>query len=290
MGSIASSIGSAVGGGMGLLFGPKGGGVDNSLQIARQEMDPRATDFYANYHAKATDLVNNARFNPYTGQEVAPLSANQQDVLSLIRNNAVNPNNTLNAANQNLTNTLSGAYLNQENPFLQKVLDRTAENFNRNVRSPTDFGFARAGAFGPENSAYNEITKANNSALADSLGQIVYNDFNNRYSQERANQMQALGLAPSVANANLPALTAFGNAANIESDLARQEFQRKEDFPIRSLDPLVTGVQLGQGYGTGTTAQQTPQRAISGFENWMAGTAVGSQVGGGGGGGGLFSK
>jgi hypothetical protein len=113
------------------------------------------------------------------------------------------PNTSLDAANQTMTDTASGKYLDlSNNPVWQRNMDLLGRNYNEVLRPGTDSAFSRANAFGVGNSAWEEYSARNARALAEGQGAATAGAWN----QERANQLAASQGMPDFQNKYLTGL------------------------------------------------------------------------------------
>jgi hypothetical protein len=152
------------------------------------------------------------------------------------------PNAGLEAANQAMTDTASGKYLDLENnPQWQEMMRVLGQNYNETIRPGTDASFSRAGAMGIGNSAWEEMTARNNRALATGQGAATANV----WGQERDKQMNAAGAMPGFQNQYL---TGLGNSA-----LQLGNYQRTQ--PWQGI--LNYGQLMGNLKGPSTSTQST---------------------------------
>lgn len=178
-----------------------------------------------------------------------------QQSQNLIAQRARDPNSITGRTQDALGDTISGKYLSPDsNPFLkasvQDALGMAKSSF--------------AGQYGGQagsnlgNSGYQE-------ALARGLGATATNAYSNAYGQERQNQLNALGLAPSLANLDASQLAGVGAQ---QEALGQQQYQA----PWQNLAQYQG--MLSGNFG-GTTTNQQPY-----FTNPLAGALGGALVGG----------
>lgn len=135
------------------------------------------------------------------------LTPGEQSTIAKMLQGLSTPNAGLDAANQAMTDTASGKYLDLENnPQWQEMMRLLGQNYNETIRPGTDAAFSRAGAMGIGNSAWEEMTARNNRALATGQGAATANV----WGQERDKQMNAAGAMPGFQNQYL---TGLGNSA-----------------------------------------------------------------------------
>lgn len=251
----------------------------------------------------AKQLYNKGSLAPayYPGQTVAPQSADTIMAQGLARGRALAGSPITNAANQNLTETLQGKFLDpRTNPGYGQTMQDVRDQFQLGTAAQTDAAAARAGAFG--GSAYNELTQRNNRAFADSLNKTAGDMYNN----ERQNQLRAGLLAPQIAASDYNDIAQLGNigAANenymqqlIGADMDRYNQSANRDaLALQNYRALTEG-QYG---GSSSSTQSGGQARNSGFQNVLGGALLASSLfgnpfgaagaAGAAGGGGLLSR
>lgn len=208
----------------------------------------------------AQDFQNFARqvasqpYTPYEGQTVAQLNPYQTAGYNAMAQRAMQGSPVSDAAGRNITSTLNGDFLSQGNPYLTQQIDRASQDVLRNM----DVLNARSGSFG--NSGIQENTAR---SLGDVAGNLRYQDYNN----ERQRQMQALGLAPSIANQDYTDAQQLINAGqgfqsqdqrNLTDQYSR--FQEAQNYPQTQLQTLGRGLGLNWGSTqTGPSANNAAQ-------------------------------
>ena len=162
------------------------------------------------------------------------------------------------------------------NPFLRNVTDiekREAERVSDIQEQQLAARAAQAGAFGGSRAAILESERERN--LATQLGDIesrglalAFQDAQNRLAQQRqreaagATQLASLGSAiPAQQLKELGALSGVGAARQTQAqrgiDLARQEFEKEESFPLRTLQEFSS---ILRGFPIDPTERVTSQQ------------------------------
>lgn len=198
----------------------------------------------------------------YQGSTVAPLSDPSQAAITGMTNRAM-AGSPLNAAAQGTAlSTIQGDYLNA-NPYFQDALDRATRGatqaFNESVIPGISSQFSAAGRYG--SGAHQDVVgraaRDMGQSLADMSGQLAYQN----YGDERLRQMQAMQMAPTLADqdyTDLERLASAGSAldqtnqAQINADIARWNFAQNQ--PANNLATYLGLVSGGYG-STGTTTQ-----------------------------------
>lgn len=222
------------------MSGGGGGGSSTSVQSIPNELKPLA-DAYTN---KAINL-SNQNFTPYAGQRYADLNATQNLGIGMVQDRALNGSRTMNNAEQNLNKFISGG---NTNPYLDAMVNKAQANVLGNANQAA----AMSGSFG--NSGIAE-------QAARQMGSIATDMYGNAYSQDRANQMQAINMAPTFGNAAYTDAGQLMKAGQIQQDQAQNaldfnynQFQDATNLPYKQLASMA-GV-FGSGLGSTTTTTQ----------------------------------
>lgn len=193
----------------------------------------------------------------YTGQRSADLNPYQTAGMNMVANRAMNGSAELQAGSNNLTDTLSGNYLNS-NPYLDANVDRASQALSRNYMgtvNQNDANFARAGAFG--GSAWQMANEGAQRQLAQGLTDLNSSMYGQNYANERNNQMQALGMAPTYANQAYTdaqqlqgvGQTQYGYDQQKLTDMQNQWTEQAQS-PYKQLDLLGNGIRAAVGGGS----------------------------------------
>jgi len=235
--------------------------------------------YYRDYLSRSQQTAD-MPYNPYQGQTVAQLNPYQTGALDATATRAMQGSPVVNAASGELQRTLGGDYLNQGNPYLTNVIDKTlgdvTRNYNNVIRPQQDALMARSGSFG--NSGVQSTINDQVYGLAGQLGglasQMRYQD----YGAERNRMGNAVNQAPLIANQDYVDANALGQAgaqyqgqeqANLSDQYRR--FQESQNYPRQQLDIMGRGLGIGGQTGT-NTVQSAP-----GTNPWLQGIgALGS--------------
>lgn len=223
--------------------GSSGGGSSTTVQNIPDELKPLATA----YTNKAINLSNQG-YNPYPGQRYADLNAAQNLGLGMTMDRALSGSLTVNNAENSLNQMIAGT----TNPYLDSMVNRAQQNVMQNANQAS----VRSGSFG--NSGIAE-------AAARQMGDVATNMYGNAYSQDRANQMQAIGMAPTFGNLAYQDASQLMNAGQTiqdqeqqNRDFVYQQYQEAENLPYKQLAAMsgVFGSNLG-GSSTTTSSQDS---------------------------------
>lgn len=225
---------------------------------------------YAENYLQASTQVANQPYQPYGGQTVAQLNPYQVQGYNAQAQRALQGSPVSDAASGEIQRTLSGGYLNN-NPYLNQQIDMASQDVLRNMTNVD----ARSGSFG------NSGVQAN---TASALGNVATQIRGQDYANERGRMLQALGMAPQIANqdyTDAERLISAGQGfqqqeqANLSDQYGR--FREARDYPREQLGVLGQG--LGMNFGSQTRqpgANPLAQGVGAGLSLWG--------LGGGGGG------
>lgn len=226
-----------------------------------------------------TDYLNKgqAQFNtPFqynTGDQIAGFSPEQQYALSAQTQRAIQGSPVNAAAQGNITNTLNGNYLSPDsNPYL-------AQNVNKALGDVT----ARV------NSQFNNNnfgSSANQELLTRNLGDTASQMYGQNYTNERNNQLQAAGMAPTLANTDYQDIAALGDVGAQRQNLSNQYlnqannlFTSNYQYPQQQLDNYGNVIRTGMGGGSSTTNTAPNPNQSNPLAGALGGAAAGSSFG-----------
>ena len=239
-----------------LFKGGGGGGTSTTTQNIPEELKPLATA----YADKAIGISGQG-YTPYGGQRYADLNATQGAGIGMIANRALNGSPVMNTANETLINTLQGG---NTNPYLDAMVGKAqqsvVDNYQRAVRPGQVTAQVGSGSFGNSGLAEQESWQQDN--LQQNLGDIATSMYGNAYNTDRANQMQALGMAQSYGNQPYQDAQQLMNAGQLLQDQQQQnldfnyqQFQERENLPYKQLAAM-SGV-FGSNLGSSATTTQS---------------------------------
>jgi len=264
---------------------PSGQVVTQNVQEPWTHQQPHLKNIFS----EAENLYNSETPQYFEGNTVAGLSDQTKTALDLQEARALQGSPLVNQAQDQLSTTLSGGYLNN-NPHLQNAIDAASEGVVRNYQTATspgiDSAFERAGRYG--SNAYQTMKKNSEAELADSLGrmssQMAYGDYN----RERGFMNNAIQLADSLSQSDyndIAQLAKAGsiydaqNQAELASEIDRFNFEQMKPFnKLAQYSGLVSG-----GYGSTATSTQpyfrnTGANVLSGA---LGGLGAAGSLGGG---------
>lgn len=234
--------------------GGGGGGKQTTTQTIPNELKPLASAY-----ADRAMQVGNTPFTPYTQQRFASVNPLQQAGMGMTYQRAMNGSPVMDQANQTMMGKLQGG---QTNPYLDSLVGKAqssvAENYNTMIKPQMETAMVNSGSFG--NSGLQQMQGMQQKAAAQQMSDIATSMYGNAYNTDQANQMQALGMAPTYGNQayndaqQLMGIGQFAqNQAQNQLDFNYQQFQDATNQPYKNLQVLgapFTGVSFG---GTSTT-------------------------------------
>jgi len=215
---------------------------------------------------QAQNLFQSSVPNYYPNQTYANFAPETSAALNLATQRATQGNPLLGSSQNEINNILSGQYLSPTtNPYSQALYDQMAGDVTSGVQSQ----FSKAGRLG---------SGANQEVLASELGNLANQVYGNQYNQERANMMNAVQIAPQLAQADyndIQALAGVGQTreamdmAQIQDATARFDFEQQK--PYYKLREYLASV--GSPYAQNTSTTQPV------FRNQGAGILGGAMAG-----------
>jgi hypothetical protein len=258
-----------------LLGGLLGGRSSKSsgTQVSKQEL-PDFLQPYAPEYAQRVQDVANMPYQAYDYNRVAPFAEDTLAGMDMLRN-AANYNQPLfDQAQNELSKTISGAYMSPDsNPYLQGTYDaaasRMADAYKTGTAAQTNAAAGFGGAFG--GSAQSELQGQQNRAFGDSLGQFANNLYGQNYQAERGRQLGAVQAAPGFAGArqafdfgNANALNSIGQQQQalgqnyLNADFA--QFDEARNYPRQQLDVFAS--MFNPNLGRTASASQSINPAL----------------------------
>ena len=241
--------------------GYNGGGGSSGTSTTTQQIPAELKPLATKYSSVATGLFDQP-YQSFTDQRYADLNPAQLGGVGMTINRALGGDALTNAGYGNVMDTLQGKYMNS-NPYLDQMFSGAANKitdaYRTGTAAQTDAAFANSRNYG--GSAYQQMVGQNQTNLADSLGNLASNIYGNNYNMERANQLQAWGMAPQYGNlAYQDAAQLMGAGQTLQDqaqqglDFGYQQWQDAQNKPYKDLAAAagVFGSNLG---GSSTTTQ-----------------------------------
>ena len=229
----------------GRIYGGGGsGGGGPTTSTTTNQIDGRFSPLI-DYATQAAGNVQRSGFTPYGGQRFADMNGTQQAGIGMIQDRALNGDSTMNQADQTLQQTLKGG---NTNPYLDSMVQKAQGSVMGNMGALQ----ARSGSFG--NSGIAEQGAAQ-------MGKIATDMYGGAYAGDRANQMQALSLAPQYGNQKYTDAAQLMKAGGQVQDQAQQkndfnfnQFQDQQNTPYKQM-AAYSGL-LGSSGSTGSSSTQ----------------------------------
>lgn len=221
------------------MGGGGGGGESVTTQNIPEELKPLASKY-----AQDAIALSNQSYTPFTGQRFADLSSTQQAGIGAIQDRAMQGSQTINNAEGQLNQIIAGG---NTNPYLDSMVGRAQDS----VRSQFNTGAVNSGSFG--NSGLQE-------QFQKGLGDVATQMYGQAYDQDRARQMQGIGMAQQFGNQAYTDAGQLLNAGQIQQDQAQQgldfgyqQFQERQNDPYRRLAAMSGVFQGAPGQSSTTT-------------------------------------
>lgn len=268
------------------LYGSSGGGGGgNSTSTVKNAPADQVLPYLDPYMQRASAL-SNTEYKPYEGQQIAELNDAQQAGMGLQSAQALNGFQGQAEGNNLYQKTLNGDFLNPEsNPYLAGMANTIGNQFNQTTGAQNASMQRTAGAFG--NSGLNQKMSMDNAGLA---GQLT-NLYGQNYATERNNQMQALGMMPTMQNLGYTDATKLSQVGDsqrqYQQDLLNQQqanYTQAMQYPYAQLDVLGNAIKSTMGAGgssTSTTPTYKPSPVAGMLGGGALGYGIGSQMGNG---------
>jgi hypothetical protein len=228
------------------------GGGGGGTQKTTQSTTPWAgVQPYIKDYLSTAQNVADTPFQFNAGDQVAGFSPEQQYGLSAQTQRAIQGSPVNLAAQNNITNTLQGSYLSPDsNPWLKANVNQALDDVTGRVNS--QFSNANFGG------------STNQEVLARNLGSTAAGMYGQSYAQERGNQLQAAGMAPTLANTDYQDLSALQGVGAQRQALSQQYLDQANNlygqytgYPQQQLDAYGRAVGVGMGGGS-TTVGTSP--------------------------------
>ena len=259
------------------------GGGGGGTTISRTELDPSMRPYVQYGLSEAQRLYQTPNIPQYyPGQTYIGPSEQTQAALTAAQQRAMTGNPLVPAAQQQLQQTIQGQYLGG-NPFFQGAFAPAAQAAERQYQGSVNqalSNFSRAGRYGSGamqgalNMAGGEFARA----LTGTAGQLAYAN----YADERARQMAATQLAPTMASqdyADIQRLASIGQQAEAYQEMALQDainrFNFTQQAPYARLQSF-----LSSAYGAPAGMQQTTPVYRNQLGGAIGGALAGQAIGG----------
>lgn len=215
-----------------------GGGGGSEKSTTTQEIPKELKPLASAYANKAMALGNQPYQDYATAARYEPLNQSQNQGIWNIHARALTGSKTINNAENELNKIIQGG---NTNPYLDKLVGKAQDS----VRSQFNTGAVNSGSFG--NSGLQE-------QFASNLGDVATQMYGQAYDQDRARQMQGIGMAQQFGNQAYTDANQMIQAGQIMQDQSQQvrdfdyqKFQEQQDLPYKQLAAMsgVFGSNLG---------------------------------------------
>lgn len=235
------------------------GGGQSKQKIDSKPWEGQRPHLY-NLFDRAEGLYNQGPLQYYPGKTYATMSPQTQKALQMQSQRGLTGSPLNKASGQYVQDILAGKYLNQTAPGWDAVANR--------ARAAADSTYAGAGRYG---------SGAHDTAVADSIGALAYQD----YANQLGRMDMAAQFAPQLAREDYYDISALGQAGDrlqqeqqnrINDDKARFDFRQMA--PYQQLGMFQDFIQGQYGGSQTSTSPSTPAwQQILGTGLGLAGTA-----------------
>lgn len=262
-------------------MGSSGGGSapETTTTITQQELPEFLQPYSTQYIQRAFGLAN-APYQQYPGSRIAEFEPEHEQALGMTTSQALYgvPGST--EAYQNFANTLGGGFMGA-NPWLDDMYARGARGmvdaYRYGTQPSIDAQAVMARNFGGSPHAqYSDMARWQ---LGENLGSYASQLYGGAYDAERARQMQALSLYPTMQQAGFTNAEALAGVGDVimqrNQDLINaqiQDYEAARMWPYQQLDVMGGAINAAAG-GGGTTTQTSP--------SYFRGSPVAGMLGGG---------
>lgn len=185
-------------------------------------------------------------------------------------------------------NTMMGGYLGN-NPFLEATYraasDPLIEQYSRAIEPGITSRFAAGGRYG--SGAHTSAISDATGRLGQALGGLGAQIYGPAYENERARQMQALGMAPGLAQMDYNDISQLANVGTaregraqelVNADISRWDFGQNQ--PLSKLQAFSQLLQGGTPFSKTTTSSQGPGSGGFNLGGALGGAMTGAQLSG----------
>lgn len=262
---------------------------DNDQQV-KQTTEPWSgvRPFLKSGYQDAQNLYKQGAPDYYPGQIIAPMSNYTRASLDSMAQRAASGSDLTRAAQGQLTDTLSGQYLEQGNPYLQNAISAATRPminaFNDQVMPGLDSNFSSAGRYG---SGAHAMASADAGAqLQAQIGDVASNMAYQNYGDERQNQIRGMLFAPELAQQDYRDIGMLGQAGagydqwnqnQINADIQKYNYMQNKDWNF--LNDYI-GLLNGATGSSSTTTQPSQSGGIGGaLTGGLGGALAGASLG-----------
>ena len=230
---------------------------DNVKQTTTNEPWSGVRPYLLGAYKDAQNIYKQGAPGYYPGQTMAPMSGYTQGSIDAMAQRAAAGSDLTRAAQGQLTDTLSGQYLQQGNPYLQNAITAATRPminaFNDQVMPGLDSNFSAAGRYG--SGAHALASSDAGAQLQSQIGDVASQMAYNNYSDERQNQMRGMLFAPELAQQDYRDIGMLGQAGStvdqynqnlINNDINKWNYIQNKDFNyLKDYLGVLNGAQGG---------------------------------------------
>lgn len=230
-----------------LMGGGGSGGGGNSTSTTTQNIPEELKPLATRYTSDAIKLSEQP-YTSYTDPRYTDLNQTQNLGIGMVQNRALGGSQTNANAEGALNQFIQGG---ATNPYLDATYQKAADQVSNSVNS----NFSAAGRYG---------SGAHTDVLSQNMGDLATSIYGGAYNQDRANQMQAIGMAPQFGDLAYKDASQLLNVGQIQQDQAQQpldfnyqQFQEQQNDPYKKLAAM-SGVFSSNLGGSSSTQSSQP--------------------------------
>lgn len=250
----------------------KGGGGGSSTTVQKADPWSGQQSYLTDTFKQAQNIHRSGGPNFYNQSTYTPFSPQSEMAMQLTQDRAMG-GSPLNYQAQDLAfNTMRGDYLNN-NPYLDNMFQQGADKIMGNVNAQ----FSDAGRTGSASHA---------GVLAEEMGDMYNNMYGQQYTNERQNQMNAMQMAPGLANTDYADFAKLGQVGQMVEGKAGEvlgdninRFDFYQNRPEEALAKYVSAIQGNYG-SSSVSSQDTQSNPLAGaIGGGLTGVGIGSALG-----------
>ena len=235
---------------------------------------------YKDSYKDAKSLYERGAPDFYPGEMTAPLSGYTSGAIDWMADRAQAGSPVVASAQDQLTKTMGGDYLDAGNPYFSKAVDAATrplrDQYSEQIAPGIDSTFSSAGRYGSD--AHQTAAQRGGEGLMRAMGDVSSQMAEGNYKNERDNQIRGLLFAPELAQQDYFFINQLGTAGSmidsqnqrtINDDVTRYNYDQNKDQANLS---SYMGLLGNAPWGSVTTA---PKDSPNLFTSALGGAATG---------------
>ena len=241
--------------------------------------------YYTDAYKDAEGFYKEGAPEYYPGQMTAPLSGYTSGAIDWMADRAQAGSPVVESAQDQLTKTMGGDYLDAGNPYFSKAVDAATrplrDQYSEQIAPGIDSTFSSAGRYGSD--AHATAAQRGGEGLMRAMGDVSSGMAEQNYRGERDNQIRGMLFAPELAQQDYFDINQLGTAGSmldqqnqrtINDDVNKYNYE--QNAPQAHLSSYM-GLLGNAPWGSVTTA---PKDSPNLFTSALGGAATGYGIGG----------